>query len=136
MPCRSANAITSAGCSTFSSAAARTNRSISAPGEKTTYARASAEDSLRTVCERPPGMWTTSPRPSAMRFISPSSSSERVADPGDGRAQLIRTTALGAEVFAVVREFVAEVEARLEDRLGADKLTRLRSLLRELDEAL
>jgi DNA-binding MarR family transcriptional regulator len=61
---------------------------------------------------------------------------ERIADPADGRAKLVRTTARGAEVFAVVRDFVAEVEARLEARLGTAKLQRLRSLLRELDEAL
>jgi hypothetical protein len=34
-----------------------------------------------------------------------------------------------------VREFVAEVEARLPERLGAAKLERLRALLVELDEA-
>ena len=61
---------------------------------------------------------------------------ERVADPADGRAQLIRATARGADVFAVVREFVAEVDARLDARLGAAKLARLRALLKELDEAL
>jgi DNA-binding MarR family transcriptional regulator len=61
---------------------------------------------------------------------------ERVPDPLDGRAKLVRTTARGGEVFAVVREFVAELEARVEDRLGAAKLARLRSLLKELDEAL
>ncbi len=61
---------------------------------------------------------------------------ERVADPGDGRAQLIRATPRGQEVFAVVREFVAEVETRLEARLGAAKLAQLRTLLHELDEAL
>jgi hypothetical protein len=37
---------------------------------------------------------------------------------------------------AVVREFVAEVEARLAKRLGAAKLEPLRALLVELDEAL
>ena len=61
---------------------------------------------------------------------------ERVPDPGDGRAKLVRATARGAEVFAVVREFAAEIDARLEARLGADKLTHLRALLRELDAAL
>ena len=35
-----------------------------------------------------------------------------------------------------MREFVAEVEARLAERLGAPKLERLRALLVELDEAL
>ena len=42
-------------------ATARTKRSISVPGVKTTNARASASVSLRTVCARPPGMWTTAP---------------------------------------------------------------------------
>jgi hypothetical protein len=36
----------------------------------------------------------------------------------------------------VVREFVTEVEACLEERLGAAKLERSRALLVELDEAL
>jgi DNA-binding MarR family transcriptional regulator len=61
---------------------------------------------------------------------------ERIADPADGRAKLVRTTARGGEVFAVVRDYVAEVEARLEDRLGAAKLQRLRALLKDLDQAL
>ena len=61
---------------------------------------------------------------------------ERVPDPGDGRAQLVRATARGQDVFAVVREFVAEVESRLGARLGAAKLARLRALLHELGEAL
>ena len=61
---------------------------------------------------------------------------ERVPDPADGRAKLVRTTARGGEVFAVVRDYVAEVQARLEERLGAAKLQRLRALLKELDEAL
>jgi DNA-binding MarR family transcriptional regulator len=61
---------------------------------------------------------------------------ERIADPADGRAKLVRTTARGGELFAVVRDYVAETEARLEARLGPAKLQRLRVLLRELDEAL
>jgi DNA-binding MarR family transcriptional regulator len=61
---------------------------------------------------------------------------ERVPDPGDGRAKLVRATPRGAEVFAVVRDFVAEIDARLEARLGPAKLARLRSLLSELDAAL
>jgi DNA-binding MarR family transcriptional regulator len=48
----------------------------------------------------------------------------------------VRTTPRGAEVFAVVREFVTEIDARLEARLGAAKLQRLRALLTELDAAL
>jgi DNA-binding MarR family transcriptional regulator len=61
---------------------------------------------------------------------------ERVPDPADGRAQLVRTTARGREVFAIVREFVAETEQRLETRLGTAKLAQLRALLVELDNAL
>jgi hypothetical protein len=48
----------------------------------------------------------------------------------------VRATARGEDVFAVVREFVAEVDARLDARLGIAKVTRLRALLQELDEAL
>jgi DNA-binding MarR family transcriptional regulator len=61
---------------------------------------------------------------------------ERVPDPVDRRAKLVRVTPRGAEVFAVVREFVAETDARLAERLGAAKLARLRALLSELGEAL
>jgi DNA-binding MarR family transcriptional regulator len=61
---------------------------------------------------------------------------ERVPDPADGRAKLVRTTALGKEVFAIVREVVGEIEGRVEAALGAAKLARLRALLRELDAAL
>jgi DNA-binding MarR family transcriptional regulator len=61
---------------------------------------------------------------------------ERITDPSDGRAKLVRTTARGREVFAVVRELVAEIDARLVERLGAAKLAQLRTLLQELDEGL
>jgi DNA-binding MarR family transcriptional regulator len=61
---------------------------------------------------------------------------ERVADPADARAKLVRVTGRGGEVFAIVREFVAEVDTRLESQLGAAKLERLRALLKELDRAL
>ena len=61
---------------------------------------------------------------------------ERVPDPGDRRAKLVRTTARGREVFAIVREFVAEVDARLAARLGQAKVDRLRALLAELDGVL
>ena len=52
---------------------------------------------------------------------------ERVPDPSDGRAKLVQTTARGRAVFAIVREYVAEVDARLSERLGPAKLTRLRA---------
>ena len=61
---------------------------------------------------------------------------ERVSDPSDGRAKLVRATARGREVFAIVRELVAEIDARLVERLGAAKLAQLRTLLQELDEGL
>jgi DNA-binding MarR family transcriptional regulator len=61
---------------------------------------------------------------------------ERVPDPADGRAKLVRATDRGRAVFAVARELVAEVDARLQARLGKAKLQRLRALLRELNDAL
>jgi DNA-binding MarR family transcriptional regulator len=61
---------------------------------------------------------------------------ERVPDPGDGRAKLVRATPRGRAVYAVAREFVKEVEGRLDERLGAAKVQRLRILLEELGEAL
>lgn len=61
---------------------------------------------------------------------------ERVPDPADRRAKLVRTTARGRAVFAVARELVEEMEARLDERLGQAKVQQLRTLLRELNEAL
>jgi DNA-binding MarR family transcriptional regulator len=61
---------------------------------------------------------------------------ERVPDPGDRRAKLVRATARGRDVFAVARELVDEVEARLTERLGAARPCELRTLLQALDAAL
>lgn len=61
---------------------------------------------------------------------------ERVPDPGDRRARLVRTTPRGRAVFAIVRDFLAELDGRLGSRLGAAKLRRLRALLHELNDAL
>lgn len=61
---------------------------------------------------------------------------ERVPDPADRRAKLVRLTDRGRELFVVVREFVAEVEARLDRRMGAERVRRLRVLLEELADAL
>jgi DNA-binding MarR family transcriptional regulator len=58
---------------------------------------------------------------------------ERVPDPADRRARLVRATARGREVYAVVREFIADVDARLDRELGADKVRLLRALLEELN---
>jgi DNA-binding MarR family transcriptional regulator len=61
---------------------------------------------------------------------------ERVPDPADRRAKLVRATARGREVYAIVREFVAETEARLDRALGAAKMHKLRTLLEELNAEL
>jgi DNA-binding MarR family transcriptional regulator len=61
---------------------------------------------------------------------------ERVPDRGDRRAKLVRATARGREVFAVARELMADIDARLDERLGTAKLRRLRALLQELNAAL
>ena len=61
---------------------------------------------------------------------------ERVPDPADRRAKLVRATDRGRDVYAVAREFVTELEARLTERLGEAKLRRLRALLAEVDAAL
>ena len=61
---------------------------------------------------------------------------ERVPDPGDRRAKLVRATERGRAVFAIAREAMAEIDARLVERMGEAKLRRLRALLEELGEAL
>ena len=61
---------------------------------------------------------------------------ERVPDPDDGRAKLVRATARGRDVFAIVRVYVRETETRIESALGAARLRELRGLLEELDAAL
>lgn len=61
---------------------------------------------------------------------------ERVPDPSDGRAKLVRATARGGEVFAIAREAMADVEGRLAERMGAEKLRRLRALLQDLGASL
>jgi DNA-binding MarR family transcriptional regulator len=58
---------------------------------------------------------------------------ERIPDPTDGRAKLVRATARGREVYAIARAFVADVDARLDREIGADKMRRLRALLEELN---
>jgi DNA-binding MarR family transcriptional regulator len=58
---------------------------------------------------------------------------ERVPDPADRRAKLVRATALGDEVYAIAREFVAELEHRLVRRLGAERVHELRELLLEVN---
>lgn len=61
---------------------------------------------------------------------------ERVPDPEDRRARIVRTTARGREVFGVARELVADVDARLDRRLGPARVRELRALLEDLRAAL
>jgi DNA-binding MarR family transcriptional regulator len=61
---------------------------------------------------------------------------ERIADPSDRRAKLVRATEKGEELYAIAREFVAELEAEWTGHLGAAKMKRLRELLVELNAAL
>ncbi len=61
---------------------------------------------------------------------------ERVPDPADRRAKLVRATTRGGEVYAIAREFVAELEQHLTERLGPEKMRTLRALLVEVNEAL
>jgi DNA-binding MarR family transcriptional regulator len=60
---------------------------------------------------------------------------ERVPDPTDGRAKLVRATERGREVYAIAREFVAELEADWTRRLGPRRMGQLRELLIELNAA-
>jgi DNA-binding MarR family transcriptional regulator len=61
---------------------------------------------------------------------------ERVPDPSDRRAKLVRATPRGAEVYAIARNVVAEIEAEWTERLGQAKMRRLRELLEELNAGL
>ena len=61
---------------------------------------------------------------------------ERVPDPADGRAKLVRATARGRQVYAIVRELIVELDARLDERMGAAKVAQLRELLEELGGAI
>ena len=61
---------------------------------------------------------------------------ERIPDPSDRRAKLVRATSKGDELYAIAREFVAELEAEWTDRLGAPRMRQLRELLVELNAGL
>ena len=61
---------------------------------------------------------------------------ERVPDPSDRRAKLVRATARGAEIYAIAREVVAELEDQWTRALGKAKMRQLRELLGELNAAL
>ena len=59
---------------------------------------------------------------------------DRIPDPNDRRAKLVRPTAKGREVYAVVRELVPELEQRLADTLGATRVRQLRRDLQTIQE--
>lgn len=61
---------------------------------------------------------------------------ERTDDPADRRARPVRATARGREVYAVVRAFVAELEAEVTAALGERRVSELRTLLGDLLAAL
>jgi DNA-binding MarR family transcriptional regulator len=57
---------------------------------------------------------------------------ERAPDPADGRAKVIKLTALGADAQNVAREIFAELEREWEERYGAEKVALLRELVEEI----
>ena len=61
---------------------------------------------------------------------------ERVPDPADGRAKLVRSTPRGEEIYAIARDFVTEIEAEWTERLGEEKIRRLREILLEINQGL
>jgi DNA-binding MarR family transcriptional regulator len=61
---------------------------------------------------------------------------ERVPDPGDRRAKLVRATRQGNQLYAIAREFVAEVEEEWTRLLGRRKMRQLKELLEELNAGL
>ncbi len=61
---------------------------------------------------------------------------ERTPDPDDGRAQRVRYTPRGREALATAGEVVAELEAGWAEVLGADELSRLKTQLLRLADAL
>jgi DNA-binding MarR family transcriptional regulator len=59
---------------------------------------------------------------------------DRVPDPTDRRAKLVQTTDRGRDVFAIVRQFVEEMEQQLTAALGAARIRRLRDDLEAVRE--
>ncbi|MDX6602617.1 MAG: hypothetical protein QOF13_1819 [Solirubrobacterales bacterium] len=60
---------------------------------------------------------------------------ERIPDPADRRAKLIRLTDQGEKAQGVGLELFAELEKRLADRYGPDRVADLRALLEEIAAA-
>jgi DNA-binding MarR family transcriptional regulator len=59
---------------------------------------------------------------------------DRVPDPNDRRAKLVRPTARGREVYAVVRELIPELEQRLAETIGPNRVRQLRRDLQAIRE--
>ena len=59
---------------------------------------------------------------------------DRVPDPDDRRAKLVRATAKGRRVYAMVREMVPEMEQRLVEVIGASRMQQLRRDLQTIQE--
>ena len=59
----------------------------------------------------------------------------RVPDPADKRAKLVLPTDLGHDVIAVAQALVPEVEDRITELLGADRVTALRADLNTIRHA-
>jgi DNA-binding MarR family transcriptional regulator len=59
---------------------------------------------------------------------------DRIPDPNDRRAKLVRPTAKGREVYAVVRELIPELEQRLAETIGPDRVRQLRRDLQTIRE--
>ena len=59
---------------------------------------------------------------------------DRVPDPSDRRAKLVRPTAKGREVYAIVRELIPELEQRLVETIGATRVRQLRRDLQTIQE--
>ncbi|MGI8945243.1 MAG: MarR family winged helix-turn-helix transcriptional regulator [Thermoleophilaceae bacterium] len=57
---------------------------------------------------------------------------ERVPDPSDGRAKLVRLTALGRESHAAALECFAAIEAAWAERFGLERVTEMRRLLEQV----
>ncbi len=60
---------------------------------------------------------------------------ERLPDPADRRAKRVHATERGREVFAIVREQVVEMEARVTAALGPARVRRLREDLEVIRRA-
>ena len=57
---------------------------------------------------------------------------ERVPDPSDRRAKLVLATDKGRQIFAIARAGVPEIEARIAEVVGADRVAALREDLEAL----